>query len=349
MNDRADLIGAVRLPNSAHQRAAGTEVLTDVLLFRKRHEADAPRNEDWLRSTVQEIPVLRGRTTDGTWGVHVNNYFLDHPEQVLGDFVVTPGVRGSLQLGVQASEWEPLGVPLTDALTRVTDRARANGLTLTSFEPAAPSLDLSATLDEAAARPADPLEEPAPRVDPLGRTHRRSRRRLRPVHRRSAHRLPVAKAPSARRELRSLLEMRDLGTTLLQIEARTQGNDPAVSAQRDQLRAAWESHHQTYGPINRYRESWRTSKTGKQFMVPIYPSATKAFRGDPFAPFVSALEKFDPETQTARPADLLQHRTVARRHIPRAQRTSTTPCRSRWTTTATSTSTRSRGSRLHNR
>ncbi|MDN6301463.1 MAG: methyltransferase domain-containing protein [Brachybacterium sp.] len=316
MNDRADLIGAVRLPNSAHQRAAGTEVLTDVLLFRKRHEADAPRNEDWLRSTVQEIPVLRGRTTDGTWGVRVNNYFLDHPEQVLGDFVVTPGVRGSLQLGVQASEWEPLGVPLTDALTRVTDRARANGLTLTSSEPAAPSLDLSATLDEAAARPADPLEEPAPesiRWD--GHIAAAGDDFVQYIDGQPTE-LPVAKAPSARRELRSLLEMRDLGTTLLQMEARTQGNDPAVSAQRDQLRAAWESHHQTYGPINRYRESWRTSKTGKQFMVPIYPSATKAFRGDPFAPFVSALEKFDPETQTARPADLLQHRTVARRHIP---------------------------------
>lgn len=314
MNERADLIGAVRLPNGAHKRAAGTEVLTDVLLFRKRHEADPPRSDDWVQTAVHDVPVFRGQTANGTTGLRINNYFQQHPEQVLGDFVATQGVRGSLQLGVNLRSWEPLGVPLTAALTRVTERARATGLTMDTSEPTWPGLDLSALGQQAPAPAIEPSETPESiRWD--GHVATAGNEFVQFVDGQAVP-LQVAKAPSVRRELRSLLELRDQGTTLLQMEARTQGDDPAVTAQRDSLRATWEAHVESYGPINRYRESWRTSKTGKEFMVPVYPSATKAFRGDPFAPFVSALEKFDGESQTARPADLLQHRTVARRHIP---------------------------------
>src|SRR5699024_2410991 len=87
-----------------------------------------------------------------------------------------------------------------------------------------------------------------------------------------------------------------------------------LSAQRTALRDAWQHHQDTYGPINRFHPSWRTSKTATEYMVPLYPTATKIFLGDPFAAFVNALEKFDPATQTARPADLLARRSVARRH-----------------------------------
>lgn len=303
MHERADLVGAVRLPNTAHKRAAGTEVLTDVLVFRKRLEGEQPRENTWVNTSPLEVPVIRGEGDSRT--MRVNGYFLAHPEQVLGALVATQGVHGSVQLGVSARDSDqPLGEGLRDALASVASTARAEGLTM-SDRPA-----------QADAGPVLEVPEVAPesiRWD--GHIAAAGNDFVQYVDGQPIE-LQVAKAPSARRELRSLLELRDLGTTLLQMEARTQGNDPAVSAQRDQLRAAWESHHETYGPINRYRESWRTSKKGKDFMVPIYPSAAKAFRGDPFAPFVSALEKFDPETQTARPADLLQHRTVARRHIP---------------------------------
>src|SRR5699024_1358721 len=112
--------GAVRLPNNAHKRAAGTEVLTDVLLFRKRHEADTPRNDDWVRTSLQDVPVLRGPSSAGTHALRTNDYFLHHPEQVLGEFVATQGVRGSLQLGVSLRVQNPLSDSLTDALTRVT-------------------------------------------------------------------------------------------------------------------------------------------------------------------------------------------------------------------------------------
>lgn len=315
MHQRADLIGAVRLPNKAHQRAAGTDVLTDVLLFRKRHENDAPRSDEWTRTTAHNVPVLNRGVPNGTTSFRVNDYFLQHPEQVLGDFVTTTGVRGSFQLGVTLPTSATLAEQLPAALSRVTDRAQSAGLVMDTPEPLAPSLDLTATTPEPAAAPApapDVAEAPASiRWD--GHIATAGNDFVQYVNGRPEP-LEVPKSAATRRELRSLLALRDAGTALLQTEARTEGDSPELSAQRTTLRDAWQHHQDTYGPINRFHPSWRTSSTGTEYMVPIYPTASKVFRGDPFAPFVNALEKFDPETQTARPADLLERRTVARRH-----------------------------------
>lgn len=329
MNDRADLIGAVRLPNGAHQRAAGTEVLTDVLVFRKRHEADAARSDDWVHTSELTVPVQRqggGRgDRDGSFTLRANDYFLAHPEQVLGDFVGTHGVRGSIQLGVEASTATRLSDSLDQALTRITDRAQASGLTMSTPEPSTQTLDLDAGPDRASTEETETAPElptpPAPdsiRWD--GHIAVAGDDFVQYINGQPEP-LAVAKSPAIRRELRSLLELRDMGTTLLRMEAATRGDSPEITAQRDQLRGAWEAYTDRYGPLNRYSESWRTSSKGTEYMVPGYPSAIKAFRGDPFAPFVAALERFDPETQTSRPADLLQHRAVALRRTPQGAET----------------------------
>ena len=68
---RGDLIGAIRLPNNAFKANAGTEVTTDILFFQKR-EKMAVEMPDWC---------YVGKNNDG---VPVNNYFIDHPEMVIG-------------------------------------------------------------------------------------------------------------------------------------------------------------------------------------------------------------------------------------------------------------------------
>lgn len=304
MHARADLIGAVRLPNSAHKRAAGTEVLTDVLLFRKRSDGEETRNDEWVHTQRHEVPVKRGADTAERTTMRVNSYFLQNPEQVLGQMVATQGVRGSAQLGVIAPpDARPVGEELRSALTAVIAPANAQGLGTTE-------------------RPAEPVEEPLTLPESAPESIRWDGHVAvagdgfveyingQPVE------LKVAKTPSVRRELRALIELRDLGTNLLQMESATAGDHSAITEQRNRLRAAWEKYQDTYGPINRFKASWRTSKTGTEYVVPIYPAAAKAFRGDPFAPFVAALERFDADTQTARPADILTERALARRHVP---------------------------------
>lgn len=80
--ERAELVGAVRLPNSAFKAEAGTEVTSDILFFQKRERKIAAES-DW---------VHLGMTEDG---VSVNSYFVEHPEMMLGRMEYDTGRYGS--------------------------------------------------------------------------------------------------------------------------------------------------------------------------------------------------------------------------------------------------------------
>lgn len=73
--ERADLVGAIRLPQTAFKQNAGTEVVTDVIFLRKRLEGEAPAGEAW--GGLGEIKV-------GGTSQLINEYFVNHPEMVLG-------------------------------------------------------------------------------------------------------------------------------------------------------------------------------------------------------------------------------------------------------------------------
>ena len=76
MAERADLLGAIRLPQTAFKQNAGTEVVTDVLFLRKRQSGEAAGGETWLGRA--EVKTPEGPTL-------VNEYFARHPEMVLGE------------------------------------------------------------------------------------------------------------------------------------------------------------------------------------------------------------------------------------------------------------------------
>ena len=82
---KADLLGAIRLPDSAFKGNAGTEVVTDILVLKKRAENTTYAGEDFLEAPYQHI--------DGFYsGANINKYFLDHPEMVLGTASMTGGM-----------------------------------------------------------------------------------------------------------------------------------------------------------------------------------------------------------------------------------------------------------------
>ena len=97
--ERADLLGAIRLPNSAFRANAGTDVVSDIIFLQKRdHPID--REPDW---------VQLGKTENG---ISINQYFVDHPEMVLGELTTE-----STQYGREESTVLPLeGVNLADQL-----------------------------------------------------------------------------------------------------------------------------------------------------------------------------------------------------------------------------------------
>lgn len=86
--DRADLLGAIRLPNTAFAGNAGTEVVTDILVLKKRVAGTEYAGEAFLNAP--------SRSLDGSWQrVNVNEYFDNHPEMVLGKAELARGMYGA--------------------------------------------------------------------------------------------------------------------------------------------------------------------------------------------------------------------------------------------------------------
>ena len=98
--ERAELLGAVRLPNNAFKQTAGTEAVADILFFRKREEKITELSrEEWLGT---------GKTAEG---YEINNYFISHPEMILGTLAREHGLYGGIDTTVR-----PDGRELKDAL-----------------------------------------------------------------------------------------------------------------------------------------------------------------------------------------------------------------------------------------
>src|SRR5262249_37342939 len=128
MADLADLVGAVRLPNSAHQAAAGTEVVTDLLILRRRPTGQPLVGPAWQQARSVDLPTAGGADTVGRFDV--NEYFLTRPEMVLGEQVVE--IRQRAVLTVRPSEQVDTAAALRAALDRLTPPPQ---VVLRSVEP----------------------------------------------------------------------------------------------------------------------------------------------------------------------------------------------------------------------
>ena len=105
--DRAELLGAIRLPNTAFKTTANTEVVADVLFFRKREER--------INAEVQNCEWLATGKTEQ--GYEINKYFIMHPEMVLGTLAEERGLYGASDVTVN-----PDGRDLSEALHEAVER-----------------------------------------------------------------------------------------------------------------------------------------------------------------------------------------------------------------------------------
>lgn len=94
--ERADLIGAVRLPRTAFAENAGTEVVTDIIVLQKRAADAAPQADEDIQAALRWVQTdeqtLEHPATGERMTFRVNPYFLDHPDHILG----TPSASGSM-------------------------------------------------------------------------------------------------------------------------------------------------------------------------------------------------------------------------------------------------------------
>lgn len=118
MAERADLVGAVRLPGNAFEKNAGTSVTTDIVILRKRREGEAAGDSSWVETTRVDLPDRNGDRTPG----NVSNYFLANPDMILGE----QGMFDTLTAGLRYAVRAPAGFDLDAALANAASSLPAN-------------------------------------------------------------------------------------------------------------------------------------------------------------------------------------------------------------------------------
>ena len=106
MAERADLLGAIRLPNNAFKANAGTDVVSDIIFLQKR-DRPIDHEPDW---------VQLGKTEDG---FAINQYFVDHPEMVLGELTMESTQYGKEECTVRPIEGAVLADQLAEAVQHI--------------------------------------------------------------------------------------------------------------------------------------------------------------------------------------------------------------------------------------
>ena len=104
--ERADLLGAIRLPNTAFKANAGTEVVSDIIFLQKR-DRPIDHEPDWIQL---------GKTEDG---LTINSYFVDHPEMVLGELTTESTQYGREECTVRPIEDAVLADQLAEAIQHI--------------------------------------------------------------------------------------------------------------------------------------------------------------------------------------------------------------------------------------
>lgn len=106
MSEKADFLGAVRLPNTAFKKNAGTEVTSDIIFLQKKLEPNKNIDENFVNTNRSES------------GIEMNQYFIDHPEQICGRMELVSGQFGFTST-CQPDESSPLEEQLRSALKNI--------------------------------------------------------------------------------------------------------------------------------------------------------------------------------------------------------------------------------------
>lgn len=290
MFEQADLVAAVRLPTGAHRRGAGTEVITDALVLRRRLPHEEPGDDSWLSSYPFEGDV------------RINGHYKNHPEDVLGETTVGHGLYGAgleVKNGDLAAVPERLSERLTARLSQASERGRGHA-------PEPRDNALQWTRDELVAKTLESSGRFAGHIEARGEGFVQ-------LINGEAEELRVPK--NRRAEMQSLLDLRDTTRALLEAEAESSEDTAATRSLRSRLNAQYDAYLERFGPINRvdHRRTGRTDQDGKDIFARVLPRAVSVFASDPFAAPVRALEIFDEGTGEARKAAIFQRRVIERR------------------------------------
>ena len=216
MAERADLLGAIRLPNNAFKANAGTEVVSDIIFLQKR---DRPAD-------IEPAWVQLGKTEDG---FAINQYFVDHPEMVLGNLELESTQYG-YDLTVAPLEGTSLAAQLAEAVQHIEGQ-------YTTAEIAAP--DVADAEAQRKTLPADPTVKNFSYTVVDGDIY----------YRENSIMTPIELSDNAKGRVAGMVELRQIVNELIQQQL-NDFPDEDIKASQAKLNAAYDAFTAKYGLIN---------------------------------------------------------------------------------------------------
>ncbi|MFD1940596.1 N-6 DNA methylase [Paradevosia shaoguanensis] len=289
----ADLVAAIRLPEGSFRAEAGTDVVVDILFFRKRRTGEVASDKAWI--DIDEVRPANG----DNGSIRVNRWFARHPDLVLGAHAVTSGPFGETYTCLPRP-----GVDLEDALA-----VAISHLPETIYDGEPDAVDLDA--DHGA-----PIEDrggPGPAIRE-GSYFIASNSALMQMVDGVPVTMAVRKGRSAEgvsdkhaRIIRKLIPIRDAVREVLKAQELDRPWKPA----QVMLRIAWSNFVRAFGPINTTIVSTSEDpETGEVREMHRRPNL-QPFLDDPDCWLVASIEDYDLETDTARPGPIFSDRVIA--------------------------------------
>ncbi|MBP2449863.1 N-6 DNA methylase [Rhizobium leguminosarum] len=290
----ADLVAAFRLPEDSFRRDAGTDVVVDILFFRKRKAGEPEGDQTWL-----EVDEIRPATAD-EGKIRVNRWFARHPDFVLGSHALTSGPFGEIYTCLA-----PLGQDLEAVLAKAIGLLPEN---VYDGEPTLIDIDLEVELGD--------IVDLKPDVANIreGSFFLDRTRCLMQIIDGAAVAVPARKGRTGDglsekhvRMVSKLIPIRDAVRDIL----KSQETDRPWHDHQVRLRIAWSSFVRDFGPINHTTVSIQEdSETGEISETHRRPNL-QPFLDDPDCWLVASIEDYDLETDTAKPGPIFSTRVIA--------------------------------------
>ena len=257
MAECADLLGAIRLPNNAFRANAGTDVVSDIIFLQKR-DRPIDHEPDW---------VQLGKTEDG---FAINQYFVDHPEMVLGNLELE-----STQYGHDLTVAPIEGAVLADQLAEAVQHIEGN---YTAVEIAAP--DVADAEAQRKTLPADPTVKNFSYTVVDGEIY----------YRENSIMTQIELSDNAKGRVAGMVELRQIVNELIQQQL-NDFPDEDIKASQAKLNAAYDAFTAKYGLINDKKNA-------------------RLFDDDSSYYLLCSLENLDENKQLKSKADMFTKRTI---------------------------------------
>ena len=234
MAERADLLGAIRLPNNAFRANAGTDVVSDIIFLQKR-DRPIDHEPDW---------VQLGKTEDG---FAINQYFADHPEMVLGELTMESTQYGKEECTVRPIEGAVLADQLAEAVQHIEGQ-------YTAAEVDAPDI----AEEETARRtlPADPDVKNFSYTVVDGEV----------FYRENSVMTQVELSDTAKGRVTGMVELRQIVNELIDQQLNDYP-DEDIKATQEHLNAAYDAFTAKYGLLNDRKNGWLFEQDSSYYLL----------------------------------------------------------------------------------